>query len=181
VPEDSDIDLVKRAQGGEVSAIGELYDRHHMRIFRYVCSLVHNQHLAQDLTGEVFERMLAALPRYRLRGVSFQAWLYRIAHNLAMDHHRRANRYGMVPLEHIVDADHGEGNPTAIVEQRLTAERVQCALKGLDPVQREVVVLRFLVGLSLQETAQALRKTVPAVKSLQHRGLVTLRSALKEG
>jgi RNA polymerase sigma-70 factor (ECF subfamily) len=181
VPESSDADLVARAQGGDVSAIGELYDRHHTRIFRYVWSLVRDQHLAEDLTGEVFVRMVRGLANYRTRGVPFQSWLYRIAHNLTVDHQRKASRQNTVPLYHAEElsaVEGGEDDPSAVVEQRLTVERVRRALERIDPLQSEVVVMRFLVGLSLRDVAQALGKTVAAIKSLQRRGLLALRTTL---
>lgn len=180
MPDSSDADLVKRAQGGDVDAIGELYDRHHADIFRYVWSRVHDNRSAEDLTGEVFTRMVINLPRYRLRGLPFRAWLYRIARNLVVDHYRKEGGHDQVPLYH-AEGMSGEGDrPDSMAEHHLTLERVQRALTSLDPSQREVVILRFLAGLSLREVAQTLDKTVAAVKSLQHRGLTALRVALEQ-
>jgi RNA polymerase sigma-70 factor (ECF subfamily) len=180
VPDTSDVDLVKRAQGGDVEAVGELYDRHHTRIFRYLWSRLRDPHVAEDLTGEVFARMVKDLPGYRPRGIPFQAWLYRIAHNLAVDHQRVQGRHPLVSLDDAEDVRAEGQDPAAKVERQLTVERVESALEALDPIQRDVVVLRFLVGLSLREVAAALTKSVAAVKSLQHRGLVALRVALDE-
>jgi RNA polymerase sigma-70 factor (ECF subfamily) len=181
MPDSGDADLIRRAQGGNVNAVGELYDRHHTRIFKYVWSQVRDEHLAEDLTGEVFVRMVTGLPNYRLQKVPFQAWLYRIAHNLTVDHYRKASRRERVPLYHAEGQRDEENDPASIVERQLSVERVQRALDELDPTQGEVVVLRFLVGLSLREVALTLDKTVGAVKSLQYRGLVALRAALKSG
>ena len=163
-----------------MAAVGELYDRHHTRIFRYLWSRLRDRHLAEDLTGEVFARMVRDLPRYRPRGVPFQSWLYRIAHNLAVDHQRASSRREFVPLYYAEGLDAEQQDPASEVEHQLTVERVVTALGALDPTQQEVVVLRFLVGLSLREVAATLDKTVAAVKSLQHRGLVALRVALRE-
>lgn len=176
----SDAELVKRAQGGDVNAIGELYDRHHERIFRYLWSRTHDSGSADDLTGEVFTRMVTNLSDYRSRGVPFKAWLYRIARNLLIDHYRKQERHPAVPLDHAAQLTDESHNPVALVEQQLTLERVQAALEELDPSQREVVILRFLAGLSLKEVAATLDKTVAAVKSLQHRGLVHLRVTLQQ-
>jgi RNA polymerase sigma-70 factor (ECF subfamily) len=172
--------LVKRAQGGDVDAIGVLYDAHHQAIFRYVWSRVSDQQLAEDLTGEIFTRMVISLPGYRPTAVPFRAWLYRIARNLVVDHHRSQN--GRVPTSlDVVENLSGEsGQPGPIVEQQLTQERIRAALANIDPAQKEVVILRFLAGLSLAEVAQTLDKTVPAVKSLQHRGLTSLRAFLEK-
>ena len=164
-----------------MAAVGELYDRHHTRIFRYLWSRLRDPHLAEDLTGEVFARMVRDMRKYQSRGVPFQSWLYRIAHNLAVDHQRASSRREVVPLYYAEGLAAQEHDLTAQVEQRLTFERVVVALNVLDPIQQEVVVLRFLVGLSLREVAATLDKSVAAVKSLQHRGLVALRLALQEG
>jgi RNA polymerase sigma-70 factor (ECF subfamily) len=163
-----------------VEAVGELYDRHHTRIFRYLWSRVRDPHLAEDLTGEVFARMVRDLPGYRPRGIPFQAWLYRIAHNLAVDHQRMQSRHPLVPLEDAETVRVESQDPAVKIERQLTLERVEGALGTLDPNQRDVVVLRFLVGLSLREVAAALDRSVAAIKSLQHRGLVALRAALQE-
>lgn len=176
----NDADLVKRAQGGDVSAVGELYDHHHESVFRYVRSRVCDQGLAEDLTDEIFTRMVAGLPGYRLRGSPFRAWLYRIARNLVVDHYRKEGGCPSVPLYHAENKSETESNPASVIEHKLALEKVQHALNGLDPAQQEVVVLRFLLGLSLREVAQTLGKTVAAVKSLQHRGLKALRIALEQ-
>ncbi len=176
----SDSDLIRRAQDGEISAVGVLYDRHHELIFRYVWLRVHNEQLAEDLTGEIFEKMVINLPDYQLRGVPFRAWLYRIAHNLVVDHYRKESHHTLVPLYQAEGVRMKNNNPASVVEHQLTLEEVRQALNKLTPSQREAVILRFLVGLSLHEVALALGKTVGAVKSLQHRGLVALRKALSQ-
>jgi RNA polymerase sigma-70 factor (ECF subfamily) len=179
VPDSCDADLIKRAQQGDSEAVGELYDRYNERIFRYVWARVHDALTAEDLTGEVFARMVAALAGYRFTGVPFGAWLYRIAHNLVVDHHRKEGGRVLIPLQHVEEHPGSMANPDAVVDQLLKLERVERALVRLDPLQREVVVLRFVVGMPLQEVAQALDKTVAAVKSLQYRGLIALRAELK--
>ncbi len=163
-----------------MDAAGELYDRHNERIFRYVWSRVYDNQTAEDLTGEVFTRMVASLPAYCATGVPFQAWLYRIAHNLVVDHHRREGSRVLVPLQYAEGVHEEENSPASIVEDRLALEQIQRALASLDPSQQEVVVLRFLVGLPLKEVALALNKTVAAVKALQYRGLIALRAELRE-
>lgn len=163
-----------------MDAVGALYDAHHQAIFRYVWSRVSDQQLAEDLTGEIFTRMMTGLSGYQPTAVPFRAWLYRIARNLVIDHHRSQN--GRVPASlDVAENLSGEGSqPGPIVEQQLTQERIRAALAYIDPAQKEVVTLRFLAGLSLAEVAQTLDKTVPAVKSLQHRGLTALRAFLQQ-
>jgi len=180
MPEQSDTDVVLRAQGGNVDAVGALYDQHHESIFRYVWARVGDRRLAEDLTGDVFTRMVAALPAYRPTGLPFRAWLYRIAHNRLVDHFRQDSRRAPIPLDAIEDERAGEDDPLSTVEQKLDVERVQRALLQLDQTHREVVMLRFVCGLSLKEVALALDKTEGAIKSLQHRGLTALRHALAQ-
>jgi RNA polymerase sigma-70 factor (ECF subfamily) len=176
----ADGEIVTLAQRGDVQAIGALYDQNHEALFRYVWARVGEKQLAEDLTGDVFMRMLDALPRYRPSGAPFRAWLYRIARNLLVDHYRKAKTRAAAPLNEAEARSAPDDDPTFMIEQKLSVEHLQRALAGLDDMQREVVTLRFLSGLSLQEAAAALDKTEAAVKALQHRGLAALRDALHE-
>ncbi len=178
MPDSSDAELIARAQRGEVNALGRLYDRHRQSIFRYLWIRLDDRQLAEDLTGDVFMRMLDALPRYRMQGLPFRAWLYRIAHNLLVDYFRKMNRQSTVPLD-AVEEQGTEDEPGRTIEQILLSERLQAALLRLEPTQGEVIILRFLAGLSLRETALTLGKTEAAIKALQHRGLSGLRRALE--
>jgi RNA polymerase sigma-70 factor (ECF subfamily) len=173
-----DADLVTRAQSGDMQALGALYDQHHEALFRYLWARVGDRQLAEDLTGEVFLRMLGALPRYRASAAPFRAWLYQIARNLLVDHYRKTKGRDVVALQQAEQIGDGRGDLGAVVEQRLTLERIHRALAHLDEAQREVVTLRFLSGLSLQQTAAVVEKTEAAVKALQHRGLAALRQEL---
>jgi RNA polymerase sigma-70 factor (ECF subfamily) len=174
-------DTVTLARHGDVRAVGRLYDQHHEALYRYIWMRVGEKQTAEDLTGEVFMRMLDALPRFRPTGVPFRAWLYRIARNLLVDHYRKMETRSVESLQD----SHGQiaagEDPGSAVEQKLSTEHLQQALGRLDEAQREVVSLRFLAGLSLEETALALEKTEAAVKALQHRGLAALRQVLSEG
>ena len=176
-----DAELIRRAQHGNKQAIGRLYDRHQPHIFRFVWSRVRHQQTAEDMTGEIFTRMVTNLPTYRESGIPFRAWLYRIARNLIVDHFRQHRESSQFPLDE--EANHiteYEENPDMLVQQKLAVEYVEQALEQIDSVQREVIVMRFLVGLPLKEVALSLDKSVPAVKSLQHRGLQALRAALQQ-
>jgi RNA polymerase sigma-70 factor (ECF subfamily) len=173
----SDPQLVARAQRGDVDAIGQLYDQHQNAIFRYLWVRLGERPQAEDLTGEVFMRMLTALPNYRPTA-PFRAWLYRIARNLLVDHYRKHNQAQRVPLETAEPQPTPSADLLTLAEQTLTLHQLQNALSQMDETQREVVTLRFLAGLSLQETAAALEKTEAAIKALQHRGLASLRERL---
>ena len=178
--EPSDAALVKRAQGGDLSAIGQIYDRHQERLFRYIRVRVSNNEVAEDLTGELFMRMIANLPDYRLTAAPFAAWLYRIAYNLIVDHYRQDGQSRDAPIEAAERRQGTDSNPAPLVERQLKLERVQRALEDLDEGQREVIRLRFLAGLSLKEVAEYLDKSVAAVKTSQHRGLRMLRVVLRD-
>jgi RNA polymerase sigma-70 factor (ECF subfamily) len=186
LPDSSDAELVERAQGGDVAAVGELYDLYHQDFFRFAWSRLGHRQAAEDLTGELFTRMVKNLGSYRTRDVPFRAWLYRIARNLVVDYYRKHGRYEQVSIEQyegtiqLLSEDGRSPYPESAVEKQLTLDRVRRALESIDETQREVVVLRFLVGLSLKETADTLQKSVPAVKSLQYRGLAALRTATSE-
>jgi RNA polymerase sigma-70 factor, ECF subfamily len=171
-------DLVRLAQRGDMDALTALYDQNCSPIFRYLRARLADQQTAEDLTGEVFQRMLAALPEYRAMGLPFRAWLFRIARNMLVDHYRRSARGVVVDWQDTAERVDDTADPAASVEHTLTLEQAYRALAALEATQREVVALRFLSGLSLRETALALGKSEDAVKALQRRGLAALRLAL---
>ncbi len=180
VREPADSDLVVLAQRGDTEALGALYDQHYLAIYRYLRARVGDPQLAEDMAGDVFRRMLTGLSQYRPAGLPFGAWLFRIAHNLLVDHYRQEDRRMSVGLH---ETDHqaksGE-DPAAIVEGQLTLEQACRALAELDAPLRDVLELRFLGGLSLREAALALNRTEDSVKALQRRGLAALRFSLSQ-
>lgn len=173
-------DVITRAQSGDLDALGELFDLHHQAVFQYLRSRVNDHHLAEDLTGEVFKRMLTNLYQYRTRTQPFRAWLFRIAHNLMVDHFRREGKHLHPPLVEQEFPDDDEGNPVLKVEMNQAVEQVFQALAVLEPLQRDVLALRFLSGLSLQEVAFILNRTEDSIKAHQRRGLAALRIALAQ-
>ncbi len=180
MPDVSEAGVLARAQKGEAEAVSLLYEAHQPAIFRYVWIRLRERQAAEDLTGEVFLRMLEALPRYRSSTTPFRAWLYRIARNLVIDWSRRTGQVRLAaPEEAPADSDPAD-DPEHKVEARLSVEALQAALTQLEISQREVVTLRFLAGFSLHETAAAVNKTEAAVKALQHRGLAALNQILNQ-
>ncbi len=176
----SDAKLVELAQFGDQEAVGNLFDRYWVRIFYYVRAKVYDSHLAEDLTGEVFLRMVENIPKYRtMEGVPFSAWLFRIAHNLTISYQRRESTFQLVQMEYANHENQRHDNLALVVEGQLERTRLLQSLEKLDEVQREVIILRFLAGLSLKEVAASLGKTIGAVKSLQRRGVLTLAAVLK--
>ena len=170
-------DLVERAQNGQREALEELYLLHFDRIYSYLHLSVGNRHDAEDLTTQTFLRMLEAIGRFRWREVPFSAWLFRIAHNLAMDHFR-ANR--RVQAEETVPELPGSEESSAEDQAFDSMGRagMLAMIERLSPEQRQVLTLKFLYGFSNGEVAAILEKTEGAVKSLQHRALASLQRHL---
>jgi RNA polymerase sigma-70 factor (ECF subfamily) len=173
-----DDNLIHRAQNGSVIAIRELYLSHHLQIFRFVWSRVYDPDLAEDLTGEVFVRMLANLSNYEDRSLPFRAWLYSIARNLVIDHFRKNSSRMTVSLNDITDEPMESESLEEQAEKTLNLKQVRQMLEQINPDEREVVQLRFLAGLSLKETAIATNQTIAAVKAQQHKGLLSLKAMI---
>ena len=166
--------LVERAQRGDRAALEELYLLHFDRIYSYLHMSVGSRHDAEDLTTQTFVKMLEAIGRFQWRSVPFSAWLFRIAHNLAMDHFRASRRWQ--PEEEIPEAVQGE--ETSAEEQALVSLGQTSLLQLIDrlsPEQRQVLTLKFVFRFSNAEAAAILGKTEGAVKSLQHRALASLQ------
>jgi RNA polymerase sigma-70 factor (ECF subfamily) len=163
---------VARAKDGDADALRFLYLSYADNVYGYVCSIVRDEYEAEDVTQHIFAKLLTALERYEPRVVPFSAWILRVAHNAAIDH-VRARR--PVPLEevHPPDAasDDGAGSRERFADLRL-------ALDALPAEQRDVIVLRFLVGLSPREIADRMGRSEDAVHGLQHRGRRRLRSEM---
>jgi RNA polymerase sigma-70 factor (ECF subfamily) len=170
--------LLERARALDEEALGEIYSRHSTELFRYAVRLLGDEHLAEDCVAETFSRLLQALGRGRGPRAYLRAYLYRMAHNWIADYYRRAPPE-QVPLDAEL-ADSGEGDPSARVMVRHENERVRLALLAVTPDQRQVLVLKFLEDFSNEEIAEALEKSVGAVKALQHRALTALRRQLQD-
>ena len=164
--------LLTRAREYDQAAIAEIYDRYSLRIYNYIYHRLGNAHLAEDLTANVFLRMLEAIRSSRAWQTSFSGWLYRIAHNLVVDYFR-AGQQDEVPLEEwpIPSREH----PADIAERSLTQQRLRSAVGQLTGEQNVVITLKFLEGMSNAEVARVLGKSEGAVKSLQFRALASLR------
>jgi len=172
--------LVTQAQSGDIEAMGQLFDKHYRAMFHYFYARVGQRQQAEDLAGELFTRMVHHLPSFQPTGVPFRAWLFRIAYNLTMDHFRVGNGKELTSLEQASTVVQPEQSPVRQVEQQMTRDTLRATLETLVPDQRQVIILRFLVGLSLQETADVMERSLPAVKAMQHRGLKTMRATLAQ-
>src|SRR5437660_6057382 len=165
--------LVERAQRGDRDALEELYLLHFDRVYSYLHMSVGNRHDAEDLTMKTFLRMLESINRFRWRSVPFSAGLFRIAHNLAMDHFRAARRWQ--PEE---DVPEPQGSEEASAEeealQSIGRKSMLELIEGLSHEQQQVLTLKFVFNFGNGEAATILGKTEGAVKSLQHRALASL-------
>jgi RNA polymerase sigma-70 factor, ECF subfamily len=169
--------LVERAQQGNREALEDLYLIHFDRIYSYLHMSVGNRHDAEDLTTQVFVKMLESIGKFRWRSAPFSAWLFRIAHNLAMDHFRANKRWQ--PEEEVPEPDPGEGS--AAEEEALQSIGRQSMLElieNLSHEQQQVLTLKFVFNFSNAEAATILDKTEGAIKSLQHRALASLQRQL---
>lgn len=171
--------LLERAKALEPGALAEIYERHIDAIYRYIYVRVRNQADAEDLAGQVFLKMIDALPGYRLQGAPFSTWLYRIAHNLVVDRYRRSGRTPLELSEHVPDR-----GPFAAPEARLQSSedrrRLAEALGRLTDEQRQVVVLRFIENCQVDQIARIMNRSRGAIHAMQHRALASLQRALKE-
>jgi RNA polymerase sigma-70 factor (ECF subfamily) len=168
-----DSTLLNRARAYDPVALAELYDLYAPAMYAYIYRRVGDAALAEDLTGELFLRMLRAIRDGVAWRKSFNAWLYRAAHNLVVDHYRRTGRTEQVPLDE--SATEGGRPPDKAVEQQLEAERLRRALGQLTPEQQQVLALRFGEGLTARQVGELIGKTTGAVEALQRRGLAALR------
>jgi RNA polymerase sigma-70 factor (ECF subfamily) len=163
---------VRAARDGDRDALRYLYVRFADNIYGYVCSIVRDEHEAEDITQQLFAKLIAILPNYREREVPFSAWILRVARNLALDHLRQRRA---VPCEEIRGADE-HFDDTA-------RERSQClqeALAVLPQDQREVLIMRHIMGMSPGEIAEALGKSEGSIHGLHHRGRGAMQRALIE-
>ncbi|GAA2758708.1 sigma-70 family RNA polymerase sigma factor [Actinopolymorpha rutila] len=173
--------LVELAQNGDAEAFGQLYDHYVPSVYRYVYYRVGTHALAEDLTSETFLRALRSLGSFRWQGRDFGAWLVTIARNLVTDHFKSGRFRLEVATGEILDSDSVTAGPEDDVLTRLTNEALVEALRQLGQDQQECLVMRFLNGMSVAETAQSLGKSEGAVKQLQLRAVRNLAKLLPDG
>lgn len=163
-------DAVARAKQGDMGAMHFLYVRYAQDVLGYVNSFVQDRHEAEDITQNVFAKLITVITKYEQREVPFTAWILRVARNAALDH-MRARR--AIPMEDVRAADGGQGY---VSQER--GHDLRQALEQLPEDQREVLVLRHIVGLSPLEIADALGRTESSVHGLHHRGRRSLQESL---
>ena len=164
----------------DAETLATLYEEFYDRIARYVTARTGNRDLGEDLAGEVFVRAVESIGSFRERGVPVEAWLFRIAHNLVVDHYRRSARRPTVPIDDALQLA-GASDTAKEVEHRLAMERVTQMMAHLNPAQQEVISLRFSGELSAEEAGVVMGRTSGAIRELQRTALKALRALMGAG
>ncbi len=176
--------LVERVQAGETEAFGLIYDRYFDAVFRFVYFRVGNRQLAEDLTADTFLRALGRIASFSWQGRDLGAWLVTIARNLVADHFKSGRCRLEVTTGDVIDTGRDDrapdGSPESAVVEHITNVELLKAVKQLNPEQRECVVLRFLQGLSVAETARVMGKNDGAIKALQYRAVRAIARSLPD-
>ncbi len=165
---------VARAKGGDREALRYLYVHYADHVYGYVASIVRDDHEAEDVTQHLFAKLMTALPKYEPREVPFSAWILRVARNVAVDHMRQRRA---IPCDEVRALDTNAGDDDAT---HMRSMGLRDALATLPEEQRQVVVMRHVVGLPPGEIADRLGRTEPSIHGLHHRGRGALRTALAE-
>jgi RNA polymerase sigma-70 factor (ECF subfamily) len=185
--EDSEADrsrliaLVELARKGDTDAFGLLYDHYQASVYRFLFYRTRSSQLAEDLTSETFFRALRSMSNFRWQGKDFGAWLMTIARNLATDHFKAGRTRLELTTEDMGVHDDATDGPEEEVLAGLTNEILLTALKSLPDEQRDCLIMRFLQGMSIAETAAVLGRSDGAIKQLQLRGVRNLAKLMPEG
>lgn len=171
--------LLTRLQAGERAAVLEVYDAYFAPLYHYLYFKVGEASLADDITSDVFVRLLECIGTERAPHSQLKAWLFRVAHNELLAYFRQKPRIALESLEE-ERMSAPNTNPELSLLEGMENRRIHHALKMLKPEQQEVLLLRFSQNLNLEETAEAMGKSTSAIKSLQFRAIQTLRHILME-
>lgn len=178
----NDIDeevLIKQAKRGDKRAAAEIYNRNYEAVFHFISYRVGSRSTAEDLTADVFIKMLENLDTYQHRGRPLVAWLYTIARNLVIDHYRQNDKSETLPIkDNLLAGEHG--HPPEVMEQHQSQNCFRRALYHLTEPQRSVITHKILDERTTNETASIMGKSERAVRSLQYRALQALEKALEE-
>lgn len=174
--EDNELVLLAKE---DKEAFGEIYERYLTKIYNYVYYRTGNQQDAEDLTAKVFYRALSHIEKYEDKGVPFQAWLYRIAHNLVANFHRDKGRRKIIPLDDYIAHTLRSDAPDRQAETSEQKERLMDAIQHLPAERQQLLILKFIEQKSNAEIGEIMERTEGAIKSLYHRTLLSLRDELQ--
>ncbi len=175
---DRQSELVLLAKAGDAEAFGHLYETYLDRIYRYIYFRVTDEQTAEDLISQVFTKAWENLDRYQPSGRPFIAWLYTIAHNTVIDHYR--TRKDTVAIENTISLASDAPGPDEQVELHFETDNLRSALQTLTPEQQQVVVLKFIAGMTTDEIAAQLQKSAGAIRALQMRALQALAKQMEK-
>ena len=171
--------LLRGARELDEPALSAIFETYYLPLYRYVYQHLRHRATAEDLAAEVFSRMLEQLAKARGPEQHLRAWLYRVAHNLVVEHARRQVHRDHDPLDE--DFVSSEEDVETEVHGAIQRQQAVMALQRLTPAQRAVIILKYLEGYTNKEIASILELSVGAVKALQHRGLASMRRYLAGG
>jgi len=173
---DGDKQLIKRAIKGEASAFGLLYDKYQPQIYRFIYLKVSHREEAEDLTHQVFLKSWQSIEKFNFQGFPFSSWLYSVARHQVIDYYR--TKKTKITFEEVIELETNNDPLPEVIDNELNIEKVKSAIACLREEQQDVIILRFIEDLSLQEVASILEKTQGAIKLLQHRAIKNLRKTL---
>jgi RNA polymerase sigma-70 factor, ECF subfamily len=169
--------LVRRAQQQDTAAFTQIYEAYFDKIYRYIAMRIRNEMEAEDMTQQVFMKVLKSISSYKNQGVPFSSWVYRIAHNQVIDFLRQQNKKATVDIEGLPLPDTGD-DPQQMMEKQVDIADLKKATQRLTVAQQEVLSLRFAGELSIAQCAEIMGKSEGAIKALQHSAVLALRKAL---
>jgi len=178
ISKQEELELIRRAKECDPSAFAEIFEYYYQDVYNYIYHKVANVHLAEDLASDVFLKVLESIDSFSFRGIPLAMWLLRIARNLMVDHFRGQPKTSDLPLKE--DLLPTEVGPSDVFETKLTRQQLVRAFSDLTEEQQDVIILKFVDGLDNTEVAQVLGKSEGAIKSLQHRALVSLNRVLED-
>lgn len=161
--------------------IAQLYETHYGRVSRYIFVRIGSRDEAEDLAGEVFMRAIQSADRYTPTGAPLEAWIFKIAHNIVVDHLRKKSRRpALVELDDALPVVSGGSSPSEIVEKMHEVERLREAMEQVSEAQRQVLGLRFGAEMTSEEVAKVLGKKPGAVREMQSAAIKRLRRILED-
>lgn len=178
---DDERSCVERARTGDPEAVGWLYEHYFDRIYKYIYLKVGDPTESEDITEQVFLKMIEGVAGFQWQGTSFASWLYRIAHNQVVDTLRQHNRRPQVPLDPVADLLHSDGDdPHRLAERSDFRDHLREAMGQLTELQAQVISLKFGGEMSNAEVAEILGRTEGAVKALQYSALQNLQKLMMQ-
>ncbi len=171
--------LIRRAKQRDEEALTQLYEANFDKIYRYIALKIGDRTEAEDVTQQVFLKAIESISSFNWKGISFSAWLFRIAHNQIVDYLRRKSKRRTVPIEETVPSK--VDDPVHTAELNIEMEALAEAMKRLTRAQQEVICLRFAGDLPIAEVARMMGRSEGAVKALQHSAIISLRKIMATG